>query len=292
MSDTLDVSAAGSFALGGELTVKRMGYGAMQLAGPGVMGPPKDPDEAQAVLRHAIDLGINHIDTSDYYGPHTVNQVIKQALYPYPEDLVIVTKVGARRTPDGDWPVAMSADELRQAVHDNLQNLGVEALDVVNLRLTNENDPLNLGKGSLAEPFGVLADLRKQGLIKHLGLSNVTPEHLTEAQQIAPVVCVQNSYNLANRDSDPLVDLCAAEGVAFTPFFPLGGFAPLQTETLDACAKEVGATPLQVALAWLLTRSPNILLIPGTSSRAHLDQNIAAASLEIPSTVLQKLNTL
>ncbi|MGW5721837.1 oxidoreductase [Amycolatopsis sp. NPDC003865] len=281
----------GTFSLGGEVPVTRMGYGAMQLAGPGVWGPPRDHDTAVAVLREAVESGVNHIDTSDYYGPHTVNAVIKEALHPYPEPLTIVTKVGARRTPDKAWPPALSAGELTQAVHDNLRNLGVEAIDVVNLRLGDDTGgyPVRM---SLAEPFGVLAELRQQGLIKHLGVSHVTAEQLDEAKAIAPVVCVQNQYNLAHRENDDLVDKCAAEGIAFVPYFPLGGFSPLQSGILDDCAAKVGATPMQVALAWLLQRSPSMLLIPGTSSLEHLRENLAAASLELPADVLADLDRI
>jgi aryl-alcohol dehydrogenase-like predicted oxidoreductase len=281
----------GTFTLGGERPVTRMGYGAMQLAGPGVWGPPRDHTAAVAVLREAVDNGVTHIDTSDYYGPHTVNAVIKEALHPYPEALTIVTKVGARRTPDKAWPPALSADELTQAVHDNLRNLGVDALDVVNLRLSNAAGDYPVPM-SLAEPFGVLADLRQQGLIRHLGVSHVSAEQLAEAKAIAPVVCVQNQYNLAHRENDALVDQCAAEGIAFVPYFPLGGFSPLQSGLLDDCAARLGATPMQVALAWLLQRSPSMLLIPGTSSLGHLRENLAAASLELPTDVLADLDRI
>ncbi|WP_206789974.1 oxidoreductase [Amycolatopsis sp. MtRt-6] len=281
----------GTYHLGGELPVTRMGYGAMQLAGPGVWGPPKDHDTAVAVLREAVERGVTHLDTSDYYGPHTVNALIKEALHPYPESLVIVTKVGARRSADKGWPAALSAADLTEAVHDNLRNLGVDALDVVNLRLSNAafDYPVPM---SLAEPFGVLAELREQGLIRHLGVSHVSAEQLDEAKAIAPVVCVQNQYNLAHRESDALVDKCAAEGIAFVPYFPLGGFSPLQSGLLDDCAARVGATPMQVALAWLLQRSPSMLLIPGTSSPAHLRENLAAASLELPADVLADLDRI
>ncbi len=281
----------GTFSLGGEVPVTRMGYGAMQLAGPGVWGPPRDRDTAVAVLREAVESGVTHIDTSDYYGPHTVNALIKEALHPYPDALTIVTKVGARRTPDKAWPPALSADELTQAVHDNLRNLGVDAIDVVNLRLGNTagDYPVRM---SLAEPFGVLAELRQQGLIKHLGVSHVTAEQLDEAKAIAPVVCVQNQYNLAHRENDDLVDKCGAEGIAFVPYFPLGGFSPLQSGILDDCAARVGATSMQVALAWLLQRSSSMLLIPGTSSLEHLRENLAAASLELPADVLADLDRI
>jgi pyridoxine 4-dehydrogenase len=281
----------GTFTLGGQLPVTRMGYGAMQLAGPGVWGPPKDHDAAVAVLREAVDRGVTHIDTSDYYGPHTVNAVIREALHPYPEGLVLVTKVGARRTPDKAWPPALSADDLTRAVHDNLRNLGVDALDVVNLRLSNAAGDYPVPM-SLAEPFGVLAGLREQGLIRHLGVSHVSAEQLDEAKAIAPVVCVQNQYNLAHRENDALVDKCAAEGIAFVPYFPLGGFSPLQSGILDDCAARLGSTPMQVALAWLLQRSPAMLLIPGTSSLDHLNQNLAAADLDLPADVLADLDAI
>ncbi|WP_439383643.1 oxidoreductase [Amycolatopsis lexingtonensis] len=281
----------GTYTLGGEFTVTRMGYGAMQLAGPGVWGPPKDHDTAVAVLREAVDSGVTHLDTSDYYGPHTVNALIKEALHPYPENLCIVTKVGARRSEDKAWPAALSPEELTQAVHDNLRNLGVDALDVVNLRLSNAAGDYPVPM-SLAEPFGVLADLREQGLIRQLGVSHVTAEQLDEAKAIAPVVCVQNQYNLAHRENDPLVDKCATEGIAFVPYFPLGGFSPLQSGLLDDCAGRVGATPMQVALAWLLQRSPSMLLIPGTSSPEHLRENLAAAELELPAGVLADLDRI
>jgi pyridoxine 4-dehydrogenase len=281
----------GTFSLGGELSVTRMGYGAMQLAGPGVWGPPKDHDTAVAVLREAVEAGVTHIDTSDYYGPHTVNAVIKEALHPYPEDVHLVTKVGARRSEDKGWPAALSADELTQAVHDNLRNLGLDALDVVNLRLSDATGGYPVAM-SLAEPFGVLADLREKGLIRHLGVSHVTAEQLDEAKAIAPVVCVQNQYNLAHRENDALVDKCAAEGIAFVPYFPLGGFSPLQSGSLDDCAARLDATPMQVALAWLLQRSTSMLLIPGTSSLEHLRQNLAAADLELPAEVLADLDRI
>ncbi|WP_410596583.1 oxidoreductase [Amycolatopsis sp. lyj-23] len=281
----------GTFTLGGELPVTRMGYGAMQLAGPGVWGPPRDHDTAVAVLREAVERGVTHLDTSDYYGPHTVNALIKEALHPYPEPLVIVTKVGARRSEDKGWPPALSAADLTEAVHDNLRDLGVDALDVVNLRLSNAAGDYPVPM-SLAEPFGVLADLRQQGLIRHLGVSHVSAEQLDEAKAIAPVVCVQNQYNLAHRENDPLVDKCAAEGIAFVPYFPLGGFSPLQSGLLDDCAARVGATPMQVALAWLLQRSPSMLLIPGTSSPGHLRENLAAADLELPAEILADLDRI
>jgi len=263
----------------GELELTRVGYGAMQLAGPGVFGPPKDRDGAIAVLRAAVDLGITHIDTADFYGPYITNELIREALAPYPDDLHIVTKVGARRDENGGWPHARTPAELRAAVHDNLKHLGLEVLDVVNLRVggLEEAEP-----GSIAEQFGALAELQQQGLIRHLGLSTVNAEQLAEAQAIAPVVCVQNMYNLARRGDDALVDLTAAQGIAFVPYFPLGGFSPLQEDTLDAVADRLGAAPMTVALAWLLRRSPNILLIPGTSSVEHLRENVACATLELP----------
>jgi aryl-alcohol dehydrogenase-like predicted oxidoreductase len=266
----------------GDLEVTRVGYGAMQLAGPGIFGPPKDRDEAIAVLRTAVELGINHIDTSDFYGPHVTNEIIREALAPYPDDLHIVTKVGARRDEKGGWPGARTPDELRAAVHDNLSRLGLDALDVVNLRW-------EAGEGPLDEAFAALAELREQGLIRHLGLSTVTAEELTAAQAIAPVVCVQNMYNIAVRTDDPLIERTAAEGIAYVPYFPLGGFSPLQSKVLDGVAERLGATPMSVALAWLLQRSPNILLIPGTSSVAHLRENVAGAGLELPADAVVEL---
>jgi pyridoxine 4-dehydrogenase len=279
----------GTFRMAQDLTVTRMGYGAMQLAGPRVFGPPRDRDEAVAVLREVVELGINHIDTSDYYGPFVVNELIRETLYPYPADLHIVTKVGAKRDEQGGWPDAKSPDELRQAVRANLQRLGLEAIDVVNLRVGGVIGP---EPGSIAEMFGTLAELREQGLIKHLGVSNVTAEQVAEAQAIAPIVCVQNMYNIANRQDDQLLDSLAAQGIAFVPFFPLGGFAPLQHDQLGAVAARLGSTPLQVALAWLLQRSPNILLIPGTSSRAHLAENVSAAGLELSAEDVAELDAI
>ncbi|HYO36620.1 MAG TPA: aldo/keto reductase family oxidoreductase [Geodermatophilus sp.] len=270
---TTTAERSGQSALG-DRTVNRMGYGAMQLAGPHVMGPPADRDAAVAVLRRAVELGVDHVDTSDYYGPHVTNEIIREALHPYPEQLTIVTKVGARRTPDGDWPEALSPEELRQAVHDNLEHLGVEVLDVVNLRMPGVTGPV---ERSLAEPFEALAQLQQEGLIRHLGVSNVTTQQFAEARAIAPVVCVQNHYNLVHRDDDPMVDALAREGIAFVPFFPLGGFTPLQSAALETVARRLETTPMQVALAWLLARSPNVLLIPGTSSVAHLEENLQAA---------------
>jgi pyridoxine 4-dehydrogenase len=271
------------------LTVTRMGYGAMQLAGPGVFGPPKDREAAIAVLREAVNLGVNHIDTSDFYGPYVVNEIIREALHPYPEGLHLVTKVGARRGDDGSWIPSLTPDSLIQQVHENLDRLGLEALDVVNLRTPAYASP---SEDPLAEPFAVLAELQHKGLIRHLGLSGVSSAQLTEAQQIAPVVTVQNLYNIANRHDDALVDRCAREGIGYTPFFPLGGFSPLQSHTLDAVASRLGVTPQQVALAWLWQRSPTILLIPGTSSVEHLRENVAAASLELPEDALAELNAI
>jgi pyridoxine 4-dehydrogenase len=271
----------GSFTLPGtSMTLNRMGYGAMQLAGPEVWGPPRDVDAAIAVLREAVGSGVNHIDTSDYYGPHITNQIIRRALHPYGEDLVIVTKLGARRGPDKSWIPALSRQELIDGVQDNLKNLAVDALDVVNLRVGGMMEP---SEGSIEEPLTVLAELRRQGLIRHIGLSNITPGQLAEAQAITDIVCVQNFYNMAHRNDDPLIDDLAARGIAYVPFFPLGGFTPLQSSALNAAAASLKATPMQVALAWLLRRSPNMLLIPGTSSLRHLRENLQAATLQIPS---------
>ena len=273
---------------GTSLTVQRIGYGAMQLAGPGVWGPPKDPDGAVAVLRAAVAAGVNHIDTSDFYGPHVTNQIIRQALHPYPADLAIVTKISARRGPDGSWIPAFSPEELTQAVHDNLRNLGLEVLDVVNLRsMFNPHHP---AEGSIEAPLTVLAELKLKGLVRHIGLSNVTAAQVAEAQAITDIVCVQNNYNLAHRDDDALIDELARQGIAYVPFFPLGGFTPLQSSTLSAVANRLGATPMQVALAWLLQRSPNILLIPGTSSLAHLRENLATGQLTLSSETLAELD--
>jgi pyridoxine 4-dehydrogenase len=279
----------GTVTLAEDLTVTRMGYGAMQLAGPGVFGEPRDRAEAVAVLREALAAGVDHIDTSDFYGPHVTNQIIREALHPYPEQLTIVTKVGARRDEQGGWPHARTPDELTAAVHDNLRNLGLETLDVVNLRVGGQQQA---EAGSIAEMFQTLADLREQGLIKHLGLSTVNADQIAEAQQIAPVVCVQNFYNVANRADDELIDQLAAQGIAYVPYFPLGGFSPLQAGELDVVAERLGCTPMAVALAWLLHRSPNILLIPGTSSREHLRQNLAAAELELGSRELSELDAI
>jgi pyridoxine 4-dehydrogenase len=273
---------------GTSLTVHRMGFGAMQLAGPGVWGPPRDPDEAVAVLREAVDAGVDHIDTSDFYGPHVTNQIIRKALHPYPAGLVIVTKLGGKRPPDGSWQPAISPEELIQGVHDNLRNLGLDALDVVNYR--HMGGGLGPEEGPVAEQVSVLADLQRQGLIRHVGLSNVTAAQVAEAQAITDVVCVQNLYNLAQRQDDALIDDLARQGIAYVPFFPLGGFTPLQSSTLSDVAGRLGATPMQVALAWLLHRAPNILLIPGTSSRGHLRENLAAARLTLPPEALAELD--
>jgi aryl-alcohol dehydrogenase-like predicted oxidoreductase len=285
---TTTAEKSGRFALG-DRSVHRLGYGAMQLAGPHVMGPPADRDAAIAVLRRAVELGVDHIDTSDYYGPHVTNEIIREALHPYPDDLVIVTKVGARRTPDGDWPEALAPDELRQAVHDNLDHLGLDVLDVVNLRLPGFAEPV---ERSLAEPFEALAELQQEGLIRHLGVSNVTTQQYAEAQSIARVVCVQNHYNLVHRHDDPLIDALAREGVAYVPFFPLGGFTPLQSAALDTVARRLETTPMQVALTWLLARSPNLLLIPGTSSVAHLEENLQAAARVLGPAELDELDRI
>jgi pyridoxine 4-dehydrogenase len=279
----------GTFTMADDLTVARVGYGAMQLAGPHVFGPPADRDAAIEVLREAVDLGITHIDTSDYYGPHVTNQIIKEALHPYPDDLHIVTKVGAVRDSDGGWNRALEPDQLRQAVHDNLENLHLDSLDVVNLRVGMGEDPR---RELIAEPFGVLAELQQEGVIKHLGVSTVSAEQIAEAQSIAPVVCVQNLYNIANRTDDDLIDSLAAQGIAYVPYFPLGGFSPLQSDTLESVASRLETTPMAVALAWLLQRSPNILLIPGTSSVAHLHDNVTGAALTIPEGELSELNSI
>jgi pyridoxine 4-dehydrogenase len=287
----IDISKAGTFTLG-KRAVKRMGYGAMQLAGPGVMGPPKDRQGALAVLREAVASGVDHIDTSDFYGPHVTNQLIREGLHPYPEDLVIVTKIGARRGADGSWNPAFSAEELRSAVHDNLRNLGLDALDFVNLRfMFGVHGP---AEGSIEAPFATLAELQRQGMVRHIGLSNATPKQIAEGRAIADIVCVQNHYNLAHRHDDALIDDLAAAGIAYVPFFPLGGFTPLQSTALSDVGKQLGVTPMQTALAWLLQRTPNILLIPGTSSVGHLRENLAAANLELPSemvTVLDQIAT-
>jgi pyridoxine 4-dehydrogenase len=287
---TIQTDLGGTFTFADTtLTVSRVGYGAMQLAGPQVWGPPRDPEQAVRVLREAVDAGVNHIDTSDFYGPHVTNQIIKQALHPYQNGLVIVTKVGARRGTDKSWIHALSRPELIDAVHDNLRNLGLEKLDVVNLRV---GDVLKPSEGSIEGPLTVLADLQRQGLIRHLGLSNVTPRQLAEAQKISKIVCVQNFFNIAQRDDDAFVDELAAQGVAYVPFFPLGGFTPLQSSELDAVAAAVSATPMQVALAWLLHRAPNILLIPGTCSVNHLHENLQAAALQLSPETVAKLDSI
>jgi pyridoxine 4-dehydrogenase len=284
---TTNAPLGGTFTLAKDLTVTRMGYGAMQLAGPGVFGPPANRDEAVAVLREVVELGITHIDTSDYYGPFITNEIIKEALYPYPESLHIVTKVGALRDAEGGWPHARTPEQLRQAVHDNLDRLGLDALDVVNMRVGGFGEP---DGESLAEPFAALAEMQQEGLIKHLGVSTVSAEQIAEAQSIAPVVCVQNFYNLVHRVDDQLIDSLAAQGIAYVPYFPLGGFSPLQEEGLNAVATRLNSSPMAVALAWLLQRSPNILLIPGTSSVAHLRENVAGAALTLSEEDLTELN--
>jgi pyridoxine 4-dehydrogenase len=287
---TTQTKLGGAFRFPGtSTTVNRLGYGAMQLAGPEVWGPPRDVDAAVAVLREAVASGVNHIDTSDYYGPHVTNQIIKQALHPYRDGLVIVTKVGARRAADKSWPQARSHQELTDAVHDNLRNLALDALDVVNLRVGGFMGPV---EESIAEPMTVLAELKSQGLIRHLGVSNMTPRQLAEAQKITDIVCVQNFYNVAHREDDTFIDALAGQGIAYVPFFPLGGFTPLQSGILDAAAASLQVTPMQVALAWLLQRSPNILLIPGTSSVTHLRENLKAATLQLPPEILTQLNSI
>jgi len=296
MNDPNDVqplettNLGGSFTfLGTSMTVHRLGYGAMQLAGPGVWGPPRDPDAAVAVLREAVAAGVNHIDTSDFYGPHVTNQIIRRALHPYPKELVIVTKVGARRGADKSWIPALSRQELIDGVHDNLRNLGLESLDVVNLRVGGVAEP---SEGSIAEPLATLVELKHQGFIRNIGLSNVTPTQLAEAQTMMEIVCVQNYYNLAHRNDDAFIDDIAAQGIAYVPFFPLGGFSPLQSSVLDAAAASMRVTSMQVALAWLLQRSPNVLLIPGTSSVEHLRENLAAAAFTLPVETLARLDAI
>jgi len=296
MNDPNDVqplettNLGGSFTfLGTSMTVHRLGYGAMQLAGPGVWGPPRDPDAAVAVLREAVAAGVNHIDTSDFYGPHVTNQIIRRALHPYPKELVIVTKVGARRGADKSWIPALSRQELIDGVHDNLRNLGLESLDVVNLRVGGVAEP---SEGSIAEPLATLVELKHQGFIRNIGLSNVTPTQLAEAQTMMEIVCVQNYYNLAHRNDDAFIDDLAAQGIAYVPFFPLGGFSPLQSSVLDAAAASMRVTSMQVALAWLLQRSPNVLLIPGTSSVEHLRENLAAAAFTLPVETLARLDAI
>jgi len=296
MNDPNDVqplettNLGGSFTfLGTSMTVHRLGYGAMQLAGPGVWGPPRDPDAAVAVLREAVAAGVNHIDTSDFYGPHATNQIIRRALHPYPKELVIVTKVGARRGADKSWIPALSRQELIDGVHDNVRNLGLESLDVVNLRVGGVAEP---SEGSIAEPLATLVELKHQGFIRNIGLSNVTPTQLAEAQTMMEIVCVQNYYNLAHRNDDAFIDDIAAQGIAYVPFFPLGGFSPLQSSVLDAAAASMRVTSMRVALAWLLQRSPNVLLIPGTSSVEHLRENLAAAAFTLPVETLARLDAI
>jgi aryl-alcohol dehydrogenase-like predicted oxidoreductase len=280
------IDRAGTYRLG-DRTVRRLGYGAMQLAGPGVFGPPRDPDAARAVLREAVALGVNHIDTSDFYGPHVTNQLIREALHPYSDELVIVTKIGARRDGEGAWLPALSPQELERAVHDNLRNLGLDVLDVVNFRsMLDVHGP---AEGSLEAQLTALAELRERGLIRHIGLSNVTMKQVEDARRIVPIACVQNMYNLVHRDDDAMVDALARDGIPYVPFFPLGGFSPLQSDSLSSIAAELGVTPMQVAIAWLLRRAPNILLIPGTSSPAHLRENVAAAALALSEEVMAKL---
>ncbi len=286
---TPTTAPGGTFTMGDGVTVSRMGFGAMQLAGPGVFGPPADRDEAVAVLREAVELGITHIDTSDFYGPFVTNEIVREALFPYPDGLHLVTKVGARRDAQGGWPHARSPEELRQAVHDNLGRLGLDALDVVNLRVGAVDGP---EAGSIAEQFGALVELQEEGLIRHLGVSTVSAEQVAEAQSLAPVVCVQNLYNVARRGDDDLVDSLAAQGIAYVPYFPLGGFTPLQARELDTVAARLDTTAMAVALAWLHQRSPNILLIPGTSSRAHLRQNVASIGLTLSAEDLAELDAI
>lgn len=282
-----NLEKSGTFTLG-DRTVARLGYGTMQLAGKGVFGPPKDRAEAIAVLREAVESGVNHIDTGDFYGPHVTNQIIREALHPYRDDLVIVTKIGATRGPDASWNPAFSKEALTQAIHDNLMNLGLEVIDVVNLRaMFDVHGP---AEGSLEEPLTILADLQRQGLVRHVGLSNVTTKQVADGRKITEIVCVQNQYNLVHRGDDPLIEQLATEGTAYVPFFPLGGFSPLQSSTLSDVAAELDATPMQVALAWLLQRAPNILLIPGTSSRLHLRENLAVADITLPTEAIQKLD--
>jgi pyridoxine 4-dehydrogenase len=282
------VNNSGTFTLGANRSVRRLGYGAMQLAGPGVFGPPKDPEAALAVLREAVASGVNHIDTSDFYGPHVTNQLIRKALHPYADELIIVTKIGARRGADGSWLPAFSPKELVEAVHDNLRNLGLDALDVVNLRsMFGTHGP---AEGSIEEPLSVLAELKRKGLVRHVGLSNVTPAQIEEGRRICEIVCVQNNYNVAHRADDALIDALARRSIAYVPFFPLGGFTPLQSSNLSEVARRLGITPMQAALAWLLRRSPNILLIPGTSSVAHLRENLAVAAINFPEDAIKALD--
>jgi len=282
------INNSGTYTLGGKRSVKRLGYGAMQLAGHGVFGAPKDPETALAVLREAVASGVNHIDTSDFYGPHITNQLIRKALHPYPDELILVTKIGARRGADGSWLPAFSPKELVEAVHDNLRNLGLDVLDVVNLRsMHGIHGP---AEGSIEEPLSVLADLQRKGLVRHIGLSNVTPAQIEEGRRICEIVCVQNHYNLAQRADDALIDALGRRDIAYVPFFPLGGFTPLQSSSLSDVARRLGITPMQVALAWLLRRSPNILLIPGTSSVAHLKENLAVAEMNLPEDAVRELD--
>ncbi len=289
MNDTSTVTSTATAQLAGR-TVNRLGYGAMQLAGPGVFGPPKDHDAALAVLRAAVEAGVNHIDTSDFYGPHVTNRLIREALHPYGDDLVIVTKIGARRGPDGSWDPAFSAEDLTSAVHDNLRNLGLETLDIVNLRaMFGVHGP---AEGSIAEPLATLVKLQRQGLVRNIGLSNVTPAQVAEGRAMTTIACVQNQYNLAHRDDDALIDDLAEAGIAYVPFFPLGGFSPLQSTALSDVARDLDATPMQVALAWLLQRSPNILLIPGTSSVGHLRENLAAGEIVLPADAIDTLDRI
>ncbi|HXM13501.1 MAG TPA: aldo/keto reductase family oxidoreductase [Terriglobales bacterium] len=290
MTKQMSLDLGGRFTLPGTaMTVNRMGYGAMQLAGPQVWGPPRDLDGAIAVLREAVDAGVNHIDTSDYYGPHVTNQIIKRALHPYPDTLVIVTKVGARRLEDKSWVHALSGQQLIDGVHDNLRNLGFDTLPVVNLRVGAVMGP---SEGSIEEPLTALAELKRQGLVRHIGLSNISPAQLAEAQKITEIVCVQNLYNVAQRNDDDFIHDLAKQGIAYVPFFPLGGFTPLQSSKLDAAAASLQSTPMQVALAWLLHRSPNILLIPGTSSVKHLRENLEAATLQLTSEMIANLDSI
>lgn len=287
---TTQQNLGGAFTLSStSISLNRLGYGAMQLAGPGVFGPPRDPEQAIAVLREALASGVDHIDTSDFYGPHVTNQIIRQALHPYPDNLTIVTKLGARRGPDGSWLHALSRQELIDGAHDNLRNLGLDVLNVVNLRVGGITAP---SEGSIEEPLTVLAELQQQGIIRHIGLSNITPAQLAEAQKIAKIVCIQNFYNVANRTDDALIDSLTQQGIAYVPFFPLGGFSPLQSTTLNDVATSLNATPMQIALAWLLHRSPNVLLIPGTSSLTHLRENLAAASIQLPADAIASLDSI
>ncbi|HHT8831236.1 TPA: aldo/keto reductase family oxidoreductase [Burkholderia cenocepacia] len=284
-----DIRHTATFRLG-DRHVRRIGYGAMQLAGPGVFGPPKDRDAALKVLREAVESGVDHLDTSDFYGPHVTNRLIRDALHPYRDDLVIVTKIGARRGDDASWLPAFAPDELERAVHDNLRNLGLDVLDVVNLRIMF--DTHGPAEGSIEAPLATLAELQRRGLVRHIGLSNVTPAQVAEGRRICDIVCVQNHYNIAHRGDDALIDTLARDGIAYVPYFPLGGFSPLQSSTLSDVAARVGATPMQVALAWLLRRAPNLLLIPGTSSVAHLRENLAAADLALPADALAALDRI